>query len=250
MIADLSDSYIASELTLPSVANDVKSLYSLTVHRFSDEAFITYHEHDKDGNLLPGKIVEAKSAVDALSKTIEQPVENGWISNRVLFDSPDKLIWSRPSGASTLWFRGGRDAEGVHVIYPRLVFCLNRKTKKLYCFAAAKKAPTKDTRLYVAPVMNVYQDGSLCQGTATLPSNLAGASDELLTACENTLFDSQFTHVNNPFTFKNTQGKDVSTAEHMNRWRTLSKENRAPTTKELTKLPFTIKELAQRGVML
>lgn len=246
MIADLSDSPYEEKLTLPSMDSNVQSLFSLTVHRFSDIAFVTYHELDDKGNLLPGKIVDAKTALSTFSATVEQNSDSGWVSNRVLFNSDERLIWSRPASRSTLWFRGSRQAEGLSVIYPRLIFCLNRNTKRLYCFAASRSTPNKDTQLYVAPVMNVYNDGSLCQGTATLPADLSGASDELIAECENTLFNSQFTHVNNPLTFKSE--KDVSTAEHINRWRRLEKENRAPTTKELTKLPYTIKDLAQAGV--
>jgi PRTRC genetic system protein B len=246
MLLDPNDTYLKTE---PEFAVDdlqVKPKFGVVVHGFGDSSITTYHGFDESEAMLPGKIVELSEVISALSEADESNSRsvNGWVSERVLFNSPKTLVWYKPKHKSVLWFRGNGKASSVAVTYPALVFVVDRTAKRMSVFACPSNSrPTPETRLYHAPVMNVYSNGSLCQGTAPLPADLDGCSEALLTACEDTLLSSYFTHVNHPNTFKHN--KDVSTAAHMKMWNKLAAEGRAPKMSELVKTPNTLTSLTQ-----
>lgn len=87
----------------------------------------------------------------------------------------------------------------LSVIYPALLFCCSKKRSlKIYALASDKR-PTLSSLLYNAPLMNVSSNGGVCQGTAQLPMSIDISS---LPQIEDTIFELNFTYVNNQKTLK------------------------------------------------
>jgi hypothetical protein len=75
--------------------------------------------------------------------------------------------------------------------------------------------------------MNISSNGSLCQGTARIPSSV---NYDTLVEVQNTVFDSCFSHVNSDKTLK---GVGISDTNHIKFWQNKAKTKGRVRTKEL-----------------
>jgi PRTRC genetic system protein B len=80
--------------------------------------------------------------------------------------------------------------------------------------------PPAEEALYHAPLMNVYASTTLCPGTAVLPRSHTLADRA---AFEAAVFDTGFTHVNQPQTLYQPDSAEVTTAQHERFWTQLAR---------------------------
>ncbi len=150
-----------------------------------------------------------------LRKTLQQlgtpKGMGGWISQEVLYLDDQCIVWTRRPGSRAVFFTEGAGV-GVtrgNIQHPRLVFAVTPsawyvaavpqvvRSKTTFAVPAIDRTgrPLPESPLAHAPYFNVYDNGAICTGNATLPSRLAL---DTLQGFEDAFFDSKFTHSNNP----------------------------------------------------
>ena len=95
-------------------------------------------------------------------------------------------------------------------------FCLEKdkqgEPNGLIVFALpSNQRPNENTHLYHAPLMNIYSNGVVCQGNATLPKKIISIA-ECMNDVEKTVLASNFTHVNLE---KTLNAKEVVTTQNL-----------------------------------
>lgn len=113
---------------------------------------------------------DKESLVDILMN-VDTDVE--FLNPRILVKSRSLLVWYTPPQIIDVQFK-----EVTHTApIPGLVYIV-RADGSLRCFAYKGKRPNECTKLYRAPLGNVYSDGSFCTGNAKKPKDNAVASIE------------------------------------------------------------------------
>lgn len=133
----------------------------------------------------------------ALSRTAKPEILPG----NVIVAHKDVLAWWTPAKVRTGYFALSRPPEGlkalaertsVPVPYPAHVFVATRRTLGVYALAKNDR-PTAETLLLCSPILNVFDNGTLCWGNIRKPRTISvGAIPEF----ESAVFDSWSTHPN------------------------------------------------------
>jgi PRTRC genetic system protein B len=107
--------------------------------------------------------------------------------------SADHMVWWMPACVRPVFFNNKElGKRGEKVPHPPLLFVVVKD--RWYVFALAKnERPDENTVLHHAPYFNVYDDGSICTGSAATPKGIAASA---IPAWEAAFFDSEFTHIN------------------------------------------------------
>jgi PRTRC genetic system protein B len=115
-----------------------------------------------------------------------------WLPEHLLATSPEATAWWMPSKARPMPLADGAKRTVAQPIWPALL-CV--ATSRGLSIAALRddERPTPDTPLCHAPLGNVYADGRVCTGNATLPPGWGIEHIEAWTAL---LEGSAFTHPN------------------------------------------------------
>lgn len=202
--------------------NHIRPQYALVLHGNTDTNGLicaTRHTFKSDATLSIGQLI----SIDAIQREFAQLTAKNdsttidFLPENLLFESDSLVVWHTKRFIGDMWFRVATAPECLTIEWPALIFIASKQSKKLKVFATATNSrPTMDTKLYHAPVMNVDEKGVLCQGTATLPSVICTST---IKDCSDTLFDSQFTHVNHKATLRNHR----SSGEHIGFWRSKAK---------------------------
>ncbi len=163
--------------------------------------YVTKHEVVNTGTLeAPNQQIMAGSAVtaDALIAMFEQlttthSLNTDILPENVLSISASHMVWWMPEGKRRTFFNcrelGQRWGNLPH---PPLLFVVVKQT--WYVFALPKnERPTGETPLCHAPYFNVYDNHSICTGSANVPRKATVAA---IPEWEAAFFDSEFTHVN------------------------------------------------------
>lgn len=79
------------------------------------------------------------------------------------------------------------------VPFPQLVFVVTKNSLNIYATKDGTKRPTPATRLFQLPIWNVYDRGSVCLGSASLPSRFTSLED-LIDAWKKIWFETTFSH--------------------------------------------------------
>ncbi|MDO9139902.1 MAG: PRTRC system protein B [Methylococcales bacterium] len=138
--------------------------------------------------------------------------------------SETHLAWTVPAQVRPMLFNiTGLPMKKIDVPWPRLLMVANRNGKLAVAALKNKGRVNGKTRLYHAPLMNVYANGNVCTGSATLPDEYG---IDQIKAWEAVMFDSAFSHVNNPSTLSLAGDKDktVDNKAHYRFWLSLSKK--------------------------
>ncbi|MBD1389435.1 hypothetical protein IC617_08350 [Neiella sp. HB171785] len=162
--------------------------------------------------LNEAQILEAVNQLDASSAC-----STSMIPEQVLLNTPTRLAWYSKRRVGVMWIRNG----GTHhlmVEWPPLLWRVDfQRQPVLYVRALLHNTrPSEKTRTFKAPLMNISDNGAVCQGTATLPRQIDIAA---IPAIEATIYESVFTHVNGRDTFAGI-GNDNS--RHIAKWRSLA----------------------------
>ncbi|GAA4649817.1 hypothetical protein GCM10023116_20980 [Kistimonas scapharcae] len=176
---------------------------------------VTRHSVSNSGHIGLGEIVDSNALSElVLSNTIADT--GRLIPHNVLLNNGKHIIWHTKRQQRSMWIRQDRPRR-LSVEYPPLLFVSSIDGRDVRIFGLPSNSrPTLTTRLYHAPLANIYEDGRLCQGTATLPSSV---TLDNLADCESCLFDSQFTHINHSKTLKGCE----TSKKHFDYWVAKSK---------------------------
>jgi PRTRC genetic system protein B len=115
--------------------------------------------------------------VAELAKGLGVDLPREVLPRNVLCRTQDVICWWTPAGKRTLFFGDGcklEDLSGEDFPVPALVWRLELKDHRLFLRALAEdQRPDAGTKLYVAPFLNVYPQGLVCQGTMRRPNRSA-----------------------------------------------------------------------------
>jgi len=138
----------------------------------------------------------------------------------------EAMVWVRKASVGPMHFNVGGKRLKLAVPWPTLLFAV--AGGKLYLAALqSDRRPTRSTRLYHAPLMNVWESGNVCLGTAAHP---AEATLEARGGWKDAVTRSSFTHTAQPRTLR-LPGKDqAATADQLKFWRALH-------TRKATRVP-------------
>lgn len=132
------------------------------------------------------------------------------------------IAWTVPAQVRPMLFNiTGIPMKKIDVPWPRLLMVTNRNGKLAVAALKTNGRVSSRTRLYQAPLMNVYANGNVCTGSATLPNE---CGIDQIKAWESVMFDSAFSHVNNPSTLSLAGDKAVDNKAHYRFWLSLSKK--------------------------
>lgn len=137
--------------------------------------------------------------------------------------SETHIAWTVPAKVRPMLFNiTGMPMKKIDVPWPRLLMVANRNGKLAVAALKTNGRVSAKTKLYQAPLMNVYTNGNVCTGSATLPNE---CGIDQIKAWESVMFDSAFSHVNNPSTLSLDGDKDqaVDNKAHYRFWHSLSK---------------------------
>jgi len=138
--------------------------------------------------------------------------------------SETHITWTVPAQVRPMLFNiTGIPMKKIDVPWPRLLMVANRNGRLAVASLKSNGRVGAKTKLYQAPLMNVYANGNVCTGSATLPDE---CGIDQLKAWESVMFDSAFSHVNNPSTLSLAGDKDkaVDNKAHYRFWLSLSKK--------------------------
>ncbi|MDO8843940.1 PRTRC system protein B [Methylicorpusculum sp.] len=138
--------------------------------------------------------------------------------------SESHLAWTVPAQVRPMLFNiTGMPMKKIDVPWPRLLMVANRNGKLAVAALKTNGRVSAKTKLYQPPLMNVYANGNVCTGSATLPDE---CGIKQIKAWESVMFDSAFSHVNNPSTLFLAGDKNnaVDNKAHYRFWLSLSKK--------------------------
>jgi PRTRC genetic system protein B len=143
------------------------------------------------------------------------------VSNRL-------LVWTMRGGVRPMWFANGGKPFKMDVPWPHLV--VGACGRKLHVAAlGGLRRPSPKTRLFHAPLMNVFDTGAVCVGNASLPESCGVDS---MPGWESVLKDTGFSHVNHLRTLRTTEKQGVDNKAHLDFWRGLAKAKAASFPRE------------------
>lgn len=165
------------------------------------------------------------------------------LPENVLGFSGAHRVWFVPPSRRPMWVRGDRNAVRLDVPWPGLVLAVHEQQLFVASYRGSQR-PGAATPLYHAPLMNIYGDGRVCLGQASVPG---GCGVEDMLAWEAVVFETNFTHVNHPQTLRLPVGKKgVTTPMHIRFWRSLTKSRGGFPVAKLMSMDVTLDVWVQR----
>lgn len=104
------------------------------------------------------------------------------------------VVWYRPARTQTVWMRASEplgERCGPAPV-PTLIFAACKQNLYVYAIKRGGR-PQESTRLYHAPLLNVWESGHVCTGSMRLPK-VAGVAS--IPQWEHAFWHSTFTHTN------------------------------------------------------
>lgn len=161
-----------------------------------------YHEYNvHDDALSAGKPLTVETAKTLFNfvnniDNIDHYSFSGMIPKNVLTYKTDEkyIIWQTPAEIKNIIYKEGLPISSGEYFVPRLIWKLNGN--KLSIWAIKEDIKSEKDKLYNAPFFNIYNDGSICMGSAKF---LEGSYDyaKIIKKAENGFWNSTFTHTNN-----------------------------------------------------
>lgn len=204
----------------------------------------TKHSIGKNNTLSLGRVISTNTIATKVAGLIHQKPNPDLIPDHVLMENESTLMWYAKRRIAPMWFRVGQKPIAYVVEWPPLLFVIDRYQGSMRVFGLANNSrPNVNTRLYHAPLMNIYKHAGVCQGTAHLPSELTVRT---IPQCEATIYQSQFTHVGHTNTIKRTANKvKDKNASHLAFWRSRKVKKGKPVQRVTTKeMVFSGKRLS------
>ncbi|PSU31663.1 hypothetical protein [Photobacterium lutimaris] len=173
------------------------------ITHYDVKATVAYGSNKESYEIHNPKVINPSTLVEKLNLK-----QSGLIDPRVLVDSGNTLIWQyTPSPDQCLYYKYRNKTFAKPIKWCNFIFKL--QGNGLSVFAVQHKSrPTEKTRLYFAPLPNVYSSGIICLGSCSLPRN---KDIDVISEC---YFDSVKTHLNNRKLLRDH--KEVSDTQFLN----------------------------------
>lgn len=110
----------------------------------------------------------------------------------LLYRDGGTMLWWAPPAVRPMHLRRDGKLTTIRTLWPNLVLMVRARTLFVAALAGSER-PTATTKLYHAPLANIFSDGSMCTGDVKLPVEETLAD---IPAWEAALFGSAFTHAN------------------------------------------------------
>lgn len=197
---------------------------SIEENNIMDTIITAHHvEAGAQGALLSEGVAFSAEHRDELMRVLVTPnrVDQrnaGLMPRNVLDVTGARLVWWIKGKARPMYFAQGRKQIRVLVPWPSLILEATERGLRV-CAVYGTRRPAASTPVYRAPLMNIGADGSMCAGTAKLPTGRTFAE---MAAYEAALFDSNFSHVNNPLTLQ-LGSTTVENSAHLKFWKRLQR---------------------------
>ncbi|WP_039871532.1 hypothetical protein [Photobacterium angustum] len=200
----IATSPVISTATNNSKSFIPKSAIVLHYNEAKDCTVPTLHSV-KNGELDIGKEVSFNDLLDCFQSHHIAATDNTFnnnvalLSERILLDTSEHLVFYTKSQKRRLW-QGMGEKLAYEFYYPATLFAINKPSRHLAVFALAyNRRPKITDRLYALPIPNIYESGSVCQGTAQLPMTLTSTN---LAEIADSFFNGVKTHLNCDNTFR------------------------------------------------
>ncbi len=168
-------------------------IYATDGHASSERGgCVTMHTIDQRGELGPGTPLDVATLYETLVAALHG-VDGFFINERILFASPNQLVWWTPAARRPLFItpkEGKSRLSGKDYNHPTLLFRAARDRVFVWALRNTGR-PGLDDPVFQAPYLNVYDDGSICTGQIKWPKFPTPA---VLTEYERLFFDSIGTH--------------------------------------------------------
>lgn len=184
-------------------------------HYSGDEGMIaTVHEVSQDQHSRPRiragrpmKDADYTNMVRALAPK-DRP-EVVWQESNVLARGAGRTVWWTPAMQRAMFFKASSWSKTTfegHALCPVPPMIWVATERDLFMYAVNEDTrPERNTKLYQAPLFNVWSSGKVCQGSTVLPPDeLRGIPMEW----EKSFFSSNFTHPNFAEKDRLIKGKD------------------------------------------
>jgi PRTRC genetic system protein B len=217
----LSTTVSKRKVELATRQNSVEQNTALVLHSVKTgnqtQQVITKH-NIVNGHLEEGKVINSKQVKRMINSKEDffdrsekiKPLVSSVIDERVIAENETDVVFYTPPSQRTLWYSTTQNTN-FSILSPGLLFHFNKNKKsvRVFCYLNRKK-PKLDTMLYLPPMLNIDQNGSLCTGTMRLPKTWSNAGIDLIVS---NFFDSRFTHSN----MKSAGGlPEIYTNDHAN----------------------------------
>lgn len=115
------------------------------------------------------------------------------LPSQLLVKDRRELICERPRVRAAHVPAIGKRSQRIDLLWLSLVFHAGIDGRLRLAAYVGKRKPAPATRLFHAPLWNVYADSRLCNGNVDKPDTLDNAA---MTLWERAVFDSKFSHSN------------------------------------------------------
>lgn len=211
---------LSIDLTTEQRHQSATPSFALVFHQYEQELLVTRHAIRSNGQIAPGALATSETVEEALRLFNGQQRERKLLDANVLFSSPDETLWYRPAQRRPIWFQRGKQKRMLTVPWPALVFHARNGGLRVAALRATNKRPDENTRLYHAPLMNIYANGSLCLGNIAAPGcGLSGMAE-----WEAAIYDTLFVHTNHDQTLKHPAPTKDDNIAHYRFWLQLDRE--------------------------
>jgi PRTRC genetic system protein B len=194
-----------------------------------------------------GHLLSEADTKEVLESLLERiPTHTGFIPSEVLSMSSKHIAWTVKGAVRPMYFRPrgtNKKIIKLNVPMPNLLFVATANGFSIAAYKGSRR-PTEKTKLYHAPLMNIYRDAGVCLGSANMPQQLSLDSRK---AIEDIIFKTNFSHINHEQTL--SLSKTISDKAHLAFWRTLNKEKATVfPNKALAPLKVSVEQLITRVV--
>jgi PRTRC genetic system protein B len=200
---------------------------AVVFHQGERQQAVTYHElavGDAGASIRPGRAMTRADATGLLRALLgDRTGELVWSPAQVLSQGEDSLVWYVPGKVRRMFFAAtGGQTLTLEAPWPTLLFAAREQTLRLAAIKGRGR-PTPRTPLYHAPLMNLYADGRVCLGSATVPM---ASGFETMVDFEAAIFDTRFSHGNfrGNLAYRQGEGGATKDQDHIRFWRDLAKD--------------------------
>lgn len=206
--------------------------------------YLESHSVSEKGQILEGKPLKQETLdgiVDVFfdERKSRQQIEGIVPDNLLFFKTVNgggyKMVWYRPAEVRLLHFKESLHIKSGTAWVPSVLYIAERKNLSVYALISDSR-PKEAAKLYKAPFHNVYEDGLVCLGNASVKSPSEKTFATEMKYWEDLFWLSEFSHLNNggqnpTVTNVNTLWKRLIASKETIKW---SKLNELMLMKNLT----------------
>lgn len=156
----------------------------------------------------------------------------------LLRETPTSMTWFRSPRKTTQHWRTSDGRVQIQAVLSGLVFHVEDGVLSVAAYAGDER-PNERTRLFHAPLGNVYADSRVCCGNASLPRNCERST---MRGWESVLLNTNYTHINH----QHTLAGGAKTEELLAFWTKRQRYATPPDIKFLSSMDVTLSSWVAR----